>query len=188
MAENKPNNYIDNKRFLAAIIDHKAKIKKAKEEGKPEPKLSDYIGLCLLQIAERFSSKYNFSGYSWREEMVSDALENMVLYFDKFDPERYDNPFAYFTQITYNAFIRRIQKEEKQRYIRYKFFQESVMSPDVDDSDVFGDTNTQQSKQKFYDTMNDLMESFEKKEEIKKEKRRIFSENKKKENKENGFE
>ena len=112
--------YINNKDFLKAIIEYKKDCKDAKREGKKKPIISDYAGKCLMLIAENLSHKPNFVMYTFRDEMIGDAIENCVMYFDNFDPKRFKNPFAYFTQITWYAFIRRIQKEKKQLYTKYK--------------------------------------------------------------------
>jgi DNA-directed RNA polymerase specialized sigma24 family protein len=73
-----------------------------------------------MKIAEKLSHKQNFLSYTFRDEMVADAIENCVMYVDNFDPGKSSNPFAYFTQIVYYAFLRRIQKEKKQLYCKYK--------------------------------------------------------------------
>ena len=99
MATKKKNHYVDNQRFFEEILDYKKKVKDAKEQGLEKPRVSEYMGSCILMIAERLSTKPRFMNYSFREEMISDALENCFLYFDNFDPEKSQNPFAYFTQI-----------------------------------------------------------------------------------------
>jgi len=121
MADPKKNkHYIDNKRFYTEILKHKADVEKAKAEGKPEPRIPAYIGECLFKIATRLSLKPNFVSYTFREEMISDGLENCINYFSNFNPEKSDNPFSYFTQIIWFAFIRRIDKEKKHLYIKQK--------------------------------------------------------------------
>lgn len=112
--------YVNNKEFLAAIIEYRGKVKDAEEEGKPKPRVSNYIGECILKIATHLSYKPNFIGYSYREEMISDGIENCLQYIDNFDPSKSSNPFAYFTQIIYYAFIRRISKEKKQSYVKHQ--------------------------------------------------------------------
>lgn len=122
MADPKKNkHYIDNKRFYTEILKHKADVEKAKAEGLNQlPRIPPYIGECLFKIATRLSLKPNFVSYTFREEMISDGLENCVNYFHNFNPEKSDNPFAYFTQIIWFAFIRRIDKEKKHLYIKQK--------------------------------------------------------------------
>ena len=106
--------YVDNKHLFAVIIEYKASVAEAKANDKPKPLIPNYVGECILLIAKRLSTKPNFVNYSYRDEMISDGIENCISYFDNFDPEKSNNPFAYFTQIIYFAFLRRIQKEKKQ--------------------------------------------------------------------------
>lgn len=119
--------YVDNKQLFATIVEYKAKVKQASEDGKPKPPIPEYVGACVLMIANRLSTKPNFVNYPYREEMVCDGIENCINYFDNFDPEKSDNPFAYFTQIIYYAFLRRIQKEKKQLYIKHKTAENSMI-------------------------------------------------------------
>jgi hypothetical protein len=120
MKENKKKQYVNNADFLAALIAYKEKCKLAEENGTSIPILPNYIGECWMKIAEGLSHKPNFINYSYRDEMISDGIENCLMYFNNFDPEKSKNPFAYFTQIIYYAFLRRIQKEKKQLYVKYK--------------------------------------------------------------------
>ena len=117
----KSTHYVNNQDLLKAIIQFKKDCREAKRLGKPKPKVPDYVGKCLLLIAENLSHKPNFANYSCREEMIGDGIENCIMYFNNFDPKRSKNPFAYFTQIIYYAFLRRIQKEKKQLYTKYKY-------------------------------------------------------------------
>lgn len=93
---------------------------KALEEDRMKPRVPEYVGECILLIAERLSTKYQFCNYQYREDMVSDGVENCLLYIDNFNPEKSENPFSYFTQIIYYAFLRRIQNEKKHLYLKYK--------------------------------------------------------------------
>lgn len=167
----KKNHYVDNEKFLAEIKVYKQKCKDALLEGKEKPRISEYIGKCIYLIAENLSHKPRFMNYSFRDELVSDAIENCFLYFDNFDADKYSNPFAYFTQIIYYAFHRRIAKEEKNRYIIYKKFQESVLDTsdaslmvDADDNHIVSTT--------MYDNLNEFIKKFEVREAEKKEKRK----------------
>lgn len=112
--------YVDNTELLAALIAHRKLVAKALARKKPMPKLSDYIGMCFYKIAEHLSRKPNFMAYTYREDMIGDAVENCLQYVGNFDPAKSKNPFAYFTQIIYFAFLRRISKEKKQLYVKYK--------------------------------------------------------------------
>ena len=118
MAKN--THYVNNKDFLKVLVDYKEKCKQAKTEGKPKPPIPNYVGECFLKIAEGYSHRPNFINYTYREEMVSDGIENCLMYFENFDPAKSSNPFAYFTQIIHYAFLRRIDKEKKQLYVKYK--------------------------------------------------------------------
>lgn len=119
--------YVNNAEFLQALIAYKAKIKENEEKGIAPPRVPNYIGECLYNIANRLSLKGNFVNYSYREEMISDGIENCLIYLNNFNPEKSDNPFAYFTQIIYFAFLRRIQKERKQLYVKHKVLEREVM-------------------------------------------------------------
>jgi hypothetical protein len=114
------NHYINNKDFLTEMIKYRQSIAKAKKAGEKKPQIPRYVAECFMKIAENLSHKPNFLSYTFRDEMVADAIENCVMYVDNFDPSKSGNPFAYFTQITYFAFLRRIQKEKKQLYVKYK--------------------------------------------------------------------
>jgi hypothetical protein len=171
----KKNHYVDNVKFLAEIVEYKKQCKTAKEKGLEKPRISEYIGSCILLIAENLSRKPRFMNYSFRDEMISDAMENCFLYFDNFDTDKYSNPFAYFTQIIYYAFHRRINKEEKNRYIIYKKFQESVLETSDASLMIDGEDNHLISTT-MYDNINDSIRKFEEREAVKKEKRKQVKE------------
>ena len=117
--------YVDNKELYRTLLEFKEARLKAEAKGydrhhKKYPKIPNYVGECLLQIANRLSYKPNFANYMFREEMVGDGIENCLRYMHNFNPEKTQNPFAYFTQIIYYAFLRRIQKEKKYLYTKFK--------------------------------------------------------------------
>lgn len=114
------NNYIDNEKFFGEMKEWKQQVIKNEETGEEKPPITEYIGECFWKIAEHLSFKSNFANYPFREDMIGDAVENCLMYAHNFDPEKSKNPFSYFTQITYYAFIRRIEKEKKQNFIKYK--------------------------------------------------------------------
>ena len=120
----KKQHYVDNEKFLIVMGDYREKYLQAKDNDEELPVIPDYAGECFLKIAERLSHRPNFINYAFREEMVSDGIENCVMYASNFNPEKSANPFAYFTQIIYYAFLRRIEKEKKQLYIKYKTMEE----------------------------------------------------------------
>ena len=123
-AKEKPH-YVDNKKFLEAMIEHRDKCERAKEKDKKKPEVTNYIGECFLKIANHLSYRPNFINYTFRDDMISDGIENCLQYLNNFNPEKSNNPFAYFTQIIYYAFIRRIQKEKKQVIIKQRMIAES---------------------------------------------------------------
>ena len=113
MKRKKTEYYVNNKEFLAAITDYREKVHAAAEAGEARPRVNNYIGSCFLKIATHLSYKPNFVNYMFREDMICDGIENCLQYIDNFNPEKSKNPFAYFTQIIYYAFLRRIQKEKE---------------------------------------------------------------------------
>ena len=119
------NDYINNAEFLLAMKGYKADVKKAEEEGKPKPQVPDYIGKCLIDIANGLASRPNFSNYGFKEEMIGDGILNCLQYIENFDPDKGSNPFAYFTQITWYAFLRKIADEKKKLYTKMKMMDSS---------------------------------------------------------------
>ena len=113
--------YVDNKEFLVAITDYRERVIASKEAGVEKPRVPEYLGECMVKIANHLAYKSNFVNYTFRDEMILDGIENCITYIDNFDPEKSKNPFAYFTQITSYAFIRRIQKEKKQMDTKKRF-------------------------------------------------------------------
>lgn len=114
------NHYVDNKKFLEALTEYRQSVLDAEASGEDRPRVTEYIGECFLLIAQRLSYRPNFMNYTYKDDMISDGIENALAYIDNFNPEKSNNPFAYFTQIIYYAYIRRIQKEKRQTYIKYK--------------------------------------------------------------------
>ena len=139
----KKQHYVDNERFLEVMSDYREKYLQAKDNDTELPIIPDYAGECFLKIAERLSHRPNFINYAFREEMVSDGIENSVMYASNFNPEKSTNPFAYFTQIIYFAFLRRIEKEKKQLYIKYKTMEEYSSLEDHVDMGEMGQSETQ---------------------------------------------
>ena len=176
----KKTHYVDNEKFYNEIVEYKKNCKIAEKEGREKPMLSEYIGKCIFLIAENLAHKPRFMNYSYVDEMKSDAIENCFMYFDNFDSDKYKNPFAYFTQIIYYAFHRRINKEERNRYIMYKKFQENVLYAHQDYDGVSVDSHSllvdhadhPVMTSQIYDNINDFIGRFEKREEEKKAKRK----------------
>jgi len=143
MPRKKSEHYVNNKELLEALIVYRAKVANAKENNLQKPRITNYLGECFLKIATHLSYKPNFVNYMFRDDMISDGIENCVQYIHNFDPEKSRNPFAYFTQIIHYAFLRRIQKEKKQLDIKTKIIEKTgfdeVMA--VDDNSLAGSSS-----------------------------------------------
>ena len=160
MTKKKSEHYVNNKELLEAMIVYRSKVEKSymktfnkdltkqpkQERGKHwegKPPIPNYLGDCFLKIATHLSYKPNFVNYMFREDMISDGIENCVQYIHNFDPDKSKNPFAYFTQIIHYAFLRRIGKEKKHLEIKTKIIErtgyDEVMM--VDDSLLSGSTS-----------------------------------------------
>jgi len=153
MAPRVKRHYVNNPDFYAALVEYREKLKE-----RPNTIVPDYIGICLMKICEKLSTKPNFIGYTYRDEMIADAIENCIASVNGFNPEKSDNPFSYFTMIAWNAFLRRIAKEKKQQYIKHKNMQN--MSGGVDEIH-YGDMGGQ-IQQKNNELSDEIIRSFEK--------------------------
>lgn len=135
-------NYVNNREFLDALMVFRKDVADAKESGGKRPRVPNYVGECFLKIATHLSYKPNFVNYMFREDMICDGIENCLQYIDNFNPEKSTNPFAYFTQIIYYAFLRRIQREKKQLEIKTKILERSgfdeVLHMDSHGGDMYG--------------------------------------------------
>ena len=173
MQKRKPEHYVDNKEFLQHMIEFKEATTVARDNGESDPRIPDAIGEVFVKIASHLSFKSNFINYAFREDMIADGVENCIQYIHNFDPAKSKNPFAYFTQIIYYAFLRRIQKEKKQLYVRYKSLENSHLDNMSEDDQAavssIGIT-------KLYDNMSEFIENYEesmqKKKEIKNKQRK----------------
>ena len=124
----KKAHYINNKDFSLAVVDYVTECNEAKAKEKPVPKVTNYIATCFIKISEGLSRRPNFVRYTYREEMVMDAVENCLRAIGNYNIETATrtgkpNAFSYFTQICYFAFIRRIAKEKRQQDIKFKFIE-----------------------------------------------------------------
>ena len=137
----KSEHYVNNKEFLAALIKYREDKEIAQIKGLPKPVIPRYIGECFLKIANHLSFKPNFVNYMFKEDMISDGIENCVQYIHNFNPEKSQNPFAYFTQIIHYAFLRRIQREKRQLEIKNKILEKSGYSEVFDDSNKIDGDN-----------------------------------------------
>lgn len=153
-------NYIDNKALYRAFVEYKKDISQCKKSGKSPPKIPDYIGECILMIATRLASRANFCNYTFKSDMIGDGIENSILYLHNFNPNKSKNPFAYFTKIIYFAFIRRIQKEKKQLYIKRKSVENLMIFDEVVHHGQ-GDHKPSTFIDLDNEKMNDLVRAFE---------------------------
>jgi DNA-directed RNA polymerase specialized sigma24 family protein len=175
----KKEHYVNNKEFLEAMKAYRKSVNKAKKEKKEKPPVSNYIGSCFLKIANHLSYRPNFINYTFRDDMISDGIENCLQYLDNFNPAKSSNPFAYFTQIIYYAFIRRIQKEKKQTTIKHKLIMDSnyddvALQPgdDVEFKNQFRDFL--QKNLKMEDTQPKKVEKKKKKTRVRKSTSKLF--------------
>ena len=145
MAKNAKQNehYVNNKEFTQAVAEFNELTKLAESKGKTPPQMSNYIGECIYKIATRLSTRPNFINYTYRDEMICDAIENCIQYIGNFNVEKSNNAFAYITQICYYAFLRRIQKEKKQVFIKQQMTMDITQDTfETIDGDTTGMTNT----------------------------------------------
>ena len=178
MRRQQNEHYVDNKKFLEQMVEYRKASEDAKKNDLPAPRIPDEIGSVFVKIATHLSFKSNFINYGFREDMISDGIENCIQYIHNFDPEKSKNPFAYFTQIIYYAFLRRIQKEKKHLYVKYKSLENSQIvdnsivdqSPDATNISSIGIS-------KLYDNMSEFIGNFEdsiqKKKDIKSKQRKM---------------
>lgn len=152
--------YVNNADFSQAVVDYVKTVNEAKENGKPLPVVSDYIAICFLKIAENLSHKSNFIRYTYREEMVMDAVENCLKAIENYNIDASTrtgkpNAFAYFTQIIWYAFLRRINKEKKQQDIKQRFMSQSGVEAFI----LLGDNDAAQATtNNFVDVLKDRIE------------------------------
>lgn len=177
----KKDNYIDNEKMYDDLVIYKDKYRKHEKNSKePYPIISNYLGTCFMLIAKKLSASPKFSKYPFIEEMRGDAVENCILYIHNFDEKKYFNPFSYFTQIVWFAFLRRIHKEKRQLYIKHKISENNMLfNSDYDgelfdgdngidiDGDVFNNIFVDNVK------MNEIVKNFEENLTKKKDKRKL---------------
>lgn len=156
MAKNKEGtqsaHYIDNKEFFRQISVWRESLMISIEAGEPKPQVTPYLGECFIKIANHLAYKSNFINYTFRDEMILDGIENCLTYIHNFDPSKSKNPFAYFTQITYYAFIRRIQKEKRYMDTKMKYLQS------VDLENLIGDAEQAEGQKEYVAWMRDQLD------------------------------
>jgi hypothetical protein len=153
--------YVNNADFSQAVVDYVKDLQEAKKKNQQLPIVPDYIASCFLRIAEGLSHKSNFIRYTYREEMVMDAVENCLKAIENYNLEAATrtgkpNAFAYFTQITWYAFLRRIAKEKKQQEIKLKYLTKSDIGAFIDNE--LGDDMSNQVVGAFVDTLRDRID------------------------------
>lgn len=167
----KNENYVDNSKLLESMKEHLQLLEEHKTI-----KVSDYIGECIQSIANGLANRPNFINYPFRDEMISDGIENSLKYINNFDPEKSTNPFAYFTQIIYYAFVRRIQREKKHLYTKYKLINQKLAH---DYQDVENLNVTKYGSEYSDSNMHEFILKFEATQEDKKQKIKKYNKNKK---------
>lgn len=125
---------MDNKEFYVQLKAFRLECLAAKKAKLPPPRMSEFLGECFLKIATHLSYKPNFVNYTFRDDMVSDGVENCLVYVHNYDPEKSSNPFSYFTTIIWYAFLRRIQREKKHTYIKYKLMEKQHIDGTASDN------------------------------------------------------
>ena len=160
--------YVNNKELYEAFLVYKEKCDEAENSGLPRPMIPDVIGKAYLLIATKIATRANFSGYTYKEEMIGDAIENCVKATYNFDPSKGKNPFGYFTRISWFAFLRRIESEKKETYIKYKTYVKAAV---FDELFTAGDNSNYQSNgmDLSNEKMIPILEKFDKKPTKKKE-------------------
>ena len=157
--QSNPTHYVDNKKLLEELVIHHSLMLKFKNDEIKKPKLSNYIGECILLIAKKLSNRPNFINYPFKEEMIGDGIENCLMYINNFDPAKSSNPFGYITQIIFFAFIRRITKEKRHLYTKHKVMQ-SIM---IDNTHMEQSEWNEVSNQLYFENahMNDFVKTYE---------------------------
>ena len=151
--------YVNNTDFCSALTTYKKKVEECEKANLPKPLIPNYIGECFIKIAEGLSHNRNFINYPFRDEMISDGIENCVMYFENFNETKSSNAFSYFTQIIYYAFLRRIQKEKKQLYVKYKSTQQFGI---LEENEILGYEEATGRQFEMYDNISEFIDLYEK--------------------------
>jgi len=166
-----PQHYVNNREFSQAVVEYVERVNEAEAAGEDVPVVTDYIATCFLKIAEGLSHKSNFIRYTYREEMVMDAVENCLKAITNYNIDtatRTGNPnaFSYFTQISYYAFLRRLAKEKRQQDIRFKYMEDAGVDQFIEET---GDIAIDSNNRAFVDTLRDRIEQVHNRDELLKE-------------------
>lgn len=161
--------YVDKEAFYKALVERRPLVLEAEDSDEPKPQASDFIGKCVIDICTNLAKKHQFSGYHFKDEMIADAIYHCIRYIDSFDIEKSDNPFSYFTQAAYYQFIKRIQLEKEQLYIRCKSTMGSAVLAETAEIDTAGnDKFTQDNTEIDTVFMDSFIDEYEAKDEAKK--------------------
>ena len=155
MSNKKTVHYVDNQKLFSAMVDYLEKLEEEKNARVP-----NYIGECIMKIATHLAYRPNFSNYTFKDEMISDGIENCLLYLHNFNPKKSQNPFAYFTQIIFFAFIRRIQKEKKYLYTKYAAIENANLNDLTSAIQEHDSENRYGDSIKYGEWSNEQMEKF----------------------------
>jgi len=166
-----PQHYVNNKEFSRAVVEYVERVNEADAAGEPTPVVTDYIAQCFLKIAEGLSHKPNFIRYTYREEMVMDAVENCLKAITNYNIDTATrtgtpNAFAYFTQICYFAFLRRLAKEKRQQDIRFKYMDDAGLEKFIEE---MGDVNIDSGNRAFVDELRERIDQVHNRDELLKE-------------------
>lgn len=124
---NKDNYYVDNKEIHQLFVAHKKKVEAALEAGEEMPRACDGIGQFFIDISKGVCSRANFVNYPFKEDMILDGIENCVMALNNYDPDKFDRPYAYFTKVVWWSNLRKIEREHKQLYVKFKSLQNAVL-------------------------------------------------------------
>jgi DNA-directed RNA polymerase specialized sigma24 family protein len=167
----KTKHYVNNKAFFDALVIYKTQYDNAVLTGEALPRISEYIGLCIEMICNRLAFRPNFINYSYQEELARDGIENCFAAINNFDPSKSNNPFAYFTSIAWNAFIRRIDRETAQHYTKHKNLENMFIMTDELYTDLNSlprngqNTSDNEGLQRHYDVIRKFEERLARKKE-----------------------
>ena len=150
--------YIDNKLFLQQLDDYKSEIEFAEKAGEDLPLIPDDIAISFMKIANGLGNRPNFVNYTYKDEMISDGIENCIQYCYNFDSSKSKNPFSYFTQIIYYAFLRRIEKEKKQAYVKYKLTETTLLEDTYVHEDTAGNVDVRVYENSSMDDFEQLLD------------------------------
>lgn len=154
----KKKEYINNADFLKALENYTQEKQHAIDNDLPHPRIPEYVGECFLKIAQGLSHKPNFINYTFKDEMIMDAVENCLMYFENFNPKKSSNPFSYFTTVTWYAFLRRIYKEKKQMYVKCKATEQMGI---LDENELLEYDEVNNKQFELYENISEFIENFE---------------------------